>query len=251
MGVTQIEQLQRIRDLLGRPQQQSPAPHDMLRQLISEMMMMVNETLDTGKAWATQTTQLNYTPAISTYDINVSDFGKPLYVVRLTGNQYVPAIAVPFDDVNNQEYGAIWNINYTSWAGIFPYDQTPERMSFYREGVMDAVYKVAIQPMPQTSCTYEITYLPGYIGNDNALNSLVQMPEHAELIRLRAAIALLPYAKWGDDENVNMMRRKELAQAFAYQVEPREAVFKRYIRSISIPRHVEIEPATGGSGIYF
>ena len=250
MGVTIIEQISRIRDLLGRPEPQYPAPHDMLRQTFSEMMLMVNETINTGKAWATETIQLNYTPSQSTYDINVNNFGKPLFVTRLVENQFIHRISVPFDEVNNQNYGAVWNVGWASWAGLFPYDQTPERMSFYREGSVNPICKVTIQPMPQTSCVYEITYLPGYITNDNALSSSVQLPEHAELVRLRAATSLLPYARWSEDEAANMVRRKELAQAFMYQLEPREMAFKRYIRSIEIPKYVTIEGASG-EGIYF
>lgn len=241
MGVTRQENLLRLRDLLDNPQPNAPSFHQILRQELSEERDIVNATNNSGKPWAVAEYQLNYTVGLSTYDINVDDFGKCLFVVKATNNPYIPFLPVPFEDLSSQQYGTVWGwFNNTYWQA-WSLTETPERMSFYREGVINPQYKVKINPLPQQSAVYTITYLPGFLGNDDPLSSSLQMPEHAELVRLRGATALLPYSRWSEDENANSNKRKELAQGFAYQLERKEDLFKKYIRSINIPRQVTIE----------
>jgi hypothetical protein len=67
------------------------------------------------------------------------------------------------------------------------------------------------------------------------------MPEHAELVRLRAAMALLNYAEWGDDKQANREKRADLMQGFMYQLERKERLFRNYITSINRPKSVEID----------
>ena len=239
MSVSRIQNLFRVRDLLDGCLPNRPNFHQIFRQLISEEMDVVNATLNTGIPWATATYQLNYSPGQTSYDINVSDFGKILYVVKQTTNPYIPFIAVPFDDISQQEYGTIYNY-YGSYGQAFAMPETPERMSFYREGVLNSQFKCTIQPQPQESATYILTYLPGYIGTSDPLSSATQMPEHAELVRLRAAMALLNYADWGDDKAENRQKRADLMQGFAYQLERKERLFVNYITSINRPKSVDI-----------
>lgn len=240
MSVSRIQNLFRVRDLLDNPLPNKPSFHRLMTQLISEEMDVVNATNNTGIPWATATFQLNYSPGETSYDINVSDFGKILYVVKATTNPWIPYISVPFNDISQQDYGTLFNY-YGNYGQAFVLPQTPERMSFYREGVLNAQYKCTIQPQPQQSATYILTYLPGYIGTDDPLSSATQMPEHAELVRLRAAMALLNYAEWGDDKAENRQKRADLMQGFAYQLERKERLFANYITSINRPRSVDID----------
>lgn len=238
MGITRQQNIFRIRDGLDNPYPSNPSFHLVLKQEISEEMDIVNAAQQSGKPWAVQEYQLNYNPNQSTYTIDADDWGKVMYVVRETFNPYVQYIDVPFDDLGNLHYGVTWQ----GWYGtLFPFTQTPERMSFYREGVMDASIKVKIYPQPQQSFTYHIGYVPGYIGTENSLESALQLPEHAELVRLRAQTALLPYAKWHEDEAANSAKRQELAASFAYQLQRKESLFDNFIRNINLPRTVTVE----------
>ncbi len=202
---------------------------------------MVNATNNTGLAWATAEYTLNFTPNQNVYQINVSDWGKVLFCVKETQNPYIPYLPVPFDDLSSQQYGTVWGWFNNSYAQAFALSETPERMSFSRVGAVNAQYTVTINPVPQQSATYILTYLPGYIGVSDPLESSIQMPEHAELVRLRMATALLPTAEWFEDEASNVMRRKELMESFAYQLQRKEAIFSTYIRGINRPRTVDIE----------
>jgi len=245
MSVSRIQTIFRIRDLLDNPLPNRPSFHSLMRQCISEEMDIVNATLNTGRPWATNTYELNYVAGQDSYDINVSDFGKILYVVKATTNPWIPYISVPFDDVSQQDYGTIFNY-YGSYGQAFALPETPEKMSFYREGVLNSQFKCTIQPQPQESATYILTYLPGYIGVDDPLSSATQMPEHAELVRLRAAVALLNYSEWGDNKEENRQKRIDLMQGFMYQLERKEMLFRNYITAINSPRTQAIDDWQGG-----
>lgn len=235
---TRIENLFRMRDGLDNPYPSNPSFHLLMKQEISEEMDIVNATVQSAQPWATATYTLNYNPNQDTYIISAENWGKVLYVVRQTHNPYIQFVNVPFDDLNSQHYGVSWQANY---GALFPWSETPERMSFYREGVLDAEIKVKIYPMPQESCTYLLTYIPGYIGTEDPLEAAIQMPEHAELVRLRGQTALLPYTKWFENEEQNMVKRKELASSFAYQLNRKEGLFQNYIRNLTIPRSVTVD----------
>ena len=241
MGITRVENIFRVRDLLRRPRPNAPSFHDLFRQEISEEMDIVNATNNSGVAWATAEYQLNFNPNQNVYQINVSDWGKVLFCVKETTNPYIPYIPVPFDDFSNQHYGTVWGWFNNSYAQAFALSETPERMSFSRTGAVNSQFTVTINPVPQQSATYILTYLPGYIGTDDPLEASIQLPEHAELVRLRMAMALLPSAEWFDDEEANMNRRKELAQSFAFQLDRKERLFKTYIGGINRPRTLNIE----------
>ncbi len=252
MGVTRIENVFSMRSLLDNPYPNAPSFHQLFRQELSEERDIVNATNLSGKPWATAEYQLNYTPNQSEYAINVSDFGKVLFVVKETTNSYIPYLPVAFDDISEQQYGQIIQWMNNNYSQPFVLTEAPERMSFYRQGVVNAQYMVAINPSPQNSNVYHITYLPGYLGNDDPLETSIQMPEHAELVRLRGAMAQLNYSKWYEDEEKNREKRKDLAAGFDYQLNikgtgGKEKMFADYIRAINIPRSTLVEDWNYGS----
>lgn len=243
---SRLENIFRVRALLDLPQVQAPNFHRMLEQEITEEMDIVNATLESSRPWATATWTLNYRCGQSKYPINVTDWGKVLYVVKVTGNAWMPYVNVPFSDLEGQLYGKVWPSFPTGCGtGFYPWTDTPEQICFYRQGVLDAQFMCEINPQPTQSAQYIITYIPGYIGESDPLSANVQMPEHVELLRLRTAMSLLPYSKWHDDEDENRAKRKELAMGFAYQLERKEQMFKSYIANITIPKDVFVDSWNG------
>ncbi len=238
---TRTEQIFRIRTWLGNPFPQKPDLHRILMQELAEEQDILNAVNNTGKAWATAEFQLNLNPNEDTYQISATDFGKPIFVIRPTGNDYQPYISVPFTDVAELDYNTVWDGFTDIYTGLYGADVTPEKMAFYRTGAVDPSYMVKVQPMPSTNHTYTITYLVGYLGQDDPLSVAVTMPEHAVLIQLRAALALLPDAEWYEDEERNYNRRKSLAASFLEQLERKESNFKTYVSTLSHGRIVDTD----------
>lgn len=240
---SRTENIYRVRDLLDLPYPNKPSFHQLLRGELSEEQDLCNVLNNTGKPWNVSTYQLNYYPGQTSFDINVSDFGKVLFVVRLTNNPYIPALPVPFEDLAELQYGTIWNsfYNFYNGWGAYTLPETIEKMAFYRTGTVDQSIKVQIQPAPQSSAVYEISYLAGYMGNDDPLESQMMLPEFANLVQLRNAMAMLPYTQWSEDRAADMDRKKELMMAFQYQLERKERLFAEYKASINTPRKCDVE----------
>lgn len=248
MGATRQQNLFAIRGLLDYPQPNSPSFDLLLRQEIAEERDLINETNNTGKPWAMNEYQFIFTPGIDTYSINVSDFGKVLFCLRNTTNPYIPWLPVGVNDVTQMQYGTLLSYFYgNGWTQSFALSETIEKISFFRTGATNPIFQCRIQPMPQQSWTYRLFYLPGYIGDDDPLETAVLMSEHVELLRLRAAAALLPYAKWSDDEAANTNRRKELMQSFEFQLTRREKNWADYRRNIDRPQTTTVDSWNFGS----
>lgn len=241
MASTRLDNAFRIRDYLDNPYPDAPNFHQIFRIEIAEEQDIINELNDTGRAWTTFEYKFTYMPGRNTYPINVTNFGKAILVVRLTDNCYIPALPVPFDDITDQRYGTLLAGFYGAWGYPYVWNETLEHISFYRQGTMNAQPMVKINPAPDQTCEYVITYLPGYQGDSDALASTVMLPEHIELLRLRSAMSLLPYSKWYEDEKANKDKRQELAAAFTYQLQRKEANYRQYISSIAHGRDTMIE----------
>tara|TARA_R110000868_G_scaffold290108_1_gene550344 strand:- start:486 stop:1172 length:687 start_codon:yes stop_codon:yes gene_type:complete len=215
---------------------QSPSFHQMFLEEISVEQDILNATTNAQRPWAVKTFQLNYTPGLDSYAISVTDFGKPLLVSRVVYSPYINRINVPFDDLNGQHWGTVFQAFNNTYGMPWNLEDTPERFSFYRENVVNSSYNVKIQPQPQQSAVYEILYAPGFIGDQDPLEATIQLPEHAELVRLRCAIGLLPYCKWSEDVGADTAKKQELRQVFEYKLNVKEPAFSRYISSITTPK---------------
>src|SRR6185369_5344724 len=246
MSVTILQNIFRIRDLLDSPTPQKPGFHQLLRICVSEQMDITNALNNTGLPWGESIYTLQYHPGQTEYSINVGDFGKVIFVTKVVPGPYIFEVPVPYSDRNHEHYGTVWMDFVTAWgAGVGWLSETLEHMSFYRDGAMNPQPMVSIQPAPQQSWTYKIHYMPGYIAPNYSLETAVQLPEHQELLRLRAAMAALNYSEWGDDMAFNRQKRLDLAQGFQYQLDRKEKLFANYITSINVPRTVEVSDWAG------
>lgn len=252
---TRIENVFRVRTMLDTPYPNAPHFHRIFQQLMTEEMRLMNSLNTSGQQWAVNEFQLNYTPGQSDYQINVEDFGRPILVVRATTNPYVPYIPVPFDTITNLQYGTIFNYFWNSWALPMVLPETLEHIAFYRAGQNNQQIFAKIQPQPQAAVTYIITYVPGAIGEGDPLETSPALSEYQELLRLRAASALLPYTQFSEDRVADRARKIELKMGFELQLkgeDPQqksgwEYLFNEYIRSLSIPREVIIDSWNHGS----
>lgn len=240
---TRTEQIFRTRDLLDLPYPNKPSFHALLRQEISTETDIANALNNTGQPWTVATYQLNYNPNQTEYTLQANNIGRILFVTRLTGNQWITHLPVPFQDLATLQYGTLWSNFYSMYNGVgaFTLPETIEQMAFYRTGVVNPEVKVQIQPAPTQTASYEINYLVGPIGNDDPLESAIAMPEFATMAQLRNAMALLPYCQWSDDRKQDMERKAELASAFQYQLNIKETLFDEYKRSLVQVGTVDID----------
>lgn len=208
---------------------------------------MANRLNNTGRPWTVKTFEFTSEDDTDTYSVAtgspavpIADFGKPLAIVKATGQSTMPYIQILFDDYNQQDYGTIPTaVSDVTPTGIF--SPGMERISFYREGIINPVMKMKLNPYPLTVGTYTISYLVGAIGRDDALTVDYGIPEHAHLVEIQNAMSQLPYAKWHEDEAMNSNKRVEMARGFAFQLEYLQPVFDHYVRDLTHGRPVEVD----------
>lgn len=230
-----IESYSNIRALLDFPDEQSPSPHQILNQMLTDEQKLNLKLTNTRQAWnlvpATITTvkgQSEY-PIASPLAGGNTSAGKVYFVVRATGKPDSPYLPIAFDDYSELDYGKMPdNPNDNLSAG--------EKVSFYRTGFNDPQLRAVIQPAPQGVLTYQISFYGG--GFDKlyaAMNASGILAELTFYRDLQTAIALSPYAKWGNDVNFNTMRRKELRDGLMYQFSGIEKDVEEYIDQINSP----------------
>lgn len=237
MAVTRQENLYRIREGLDFPYPQKPNLHTVLRIELNNEQILCNQLNNTGKAWATATYNLSTSGDEDTYSLPFN--GKPLFVVRESGDPNYPLISVPFDDVNELKYGTLGN----AFSNLpFQTNPTIERMAFYRQGFLDATPKVKLVPTPNVDREYQITYLLGYLGTDDPLSVSLALPEHAAIVRYRSQmeIALGGFAQWFEDEDRNRRKADDLVKSYTYALSMLEPNFKEYISNLVHPKMVDI-----------
>lgn len=208
---------------------------------------MANRLNNTGRPWTVKTFEFTSDPDTDTYSVAtgspavaVADFGKPLAIVKATGDENIPYIQVLFEDYNQIDYGIIPSgISEVTPFNVFAPSQ--EKIAFYRENVIDPVMKMKLNPVPQDAQTYTVSYLVGAIGRNDAITVNFAIPEHAHLVEIQNAASQLPYSKWNEDEKVNIQKREELAAGFKFQLGLLQPVFDNYVRDLSHGRPVEVE----------
>lgn len=237
----------RIRDILDSPLPDAPSFHTLFRLEIAEEQDVLNELGNTSNAWTVREWRFNYNCGQSVYQVNAGQWGKAIQVVRVTNDCFIKYLPVPFDQYDSQSYGRILGGYFGGCGQVWPFGMTEtiEHISFYREGTVNSQPMLTINPQPSQNCEYIVSYLAGYQGTTDPLTATVNMPEHVELIRLRIAMAALPYTQWFTDEEQNRIKRKDLAAAFAYQLERKEQIYKQYIASMAHPRDVWVDSWNG------
>lgn len=229
-----------MRPLLDDPFQQSPNLDKIVAGHLRFEQLMANRLNNTGRPWAVKTFNFNSSSATDTYTISATDFGKPLVVIKATGEEALPYVQVPFDDYNQIEYGEIPSgvSEVTPWGIWSP---TQEKITFYREGMIDPVMKMKLNPLPQDAQTYTVSYLVGAIGRSDAITVNYGIPEHAHLVEIQNAMSQLPYAKWFEDEKMNSGKRQEMVIGLKFQLDHLQPVFDNYVRDLTHGRPVEVE----------
>jgi hypothetical protein len=243
---TRAESISEVRSLLDDPYQQAPNLHKIVAGHLRFEQLMCNRLNNTGRPWAVKTFDFDSDPDTDTYDvatgtpaIAVADFGKPLVVVKATGNANLPFIQVSFDDYNQQDYGTI-PLGTSDVTPLEIFSPSMEKVTFYREGIIGPVRKMKLNPVPQTVFTYTVSYLVGAIGRDDAITVDYGIPEHSHLVEIQNALSQLPYCKWTEDPKADQIHGENLKQSFLYQLGLLEPVFAQYVRDLTHGRPVEV-----------
>lgn len=210
---TIAQMIEGVRAELDFPGLGSPNPRQILKKLGAQIQNVYNDLSNTGHAWDEYELTVNVSPDVADYQLNDTRFGKALLV--LTSDDSNPAHfsrPIPVFEIQDLHF----NLTLPNDAGLYTFVgyndsfHTALRVGYYRRG---GVPYLRFYPTPQYVCDYDVLFVTGNWFGGAALADEPVLTEHHHLIETRAAISLLPYAKWVDDESVNSEKRQELAVA--------------------------------------
>lgn len=210
MSATILQLCSRTRGRLRNPIANRPSDGDVLREVCSHARVVSKHRRNTGKAWDYRSLLLTVEGGEGEYLITESSFGKPFSVLTRDDNNpaHIQRL-IPFFEPENVNFD--WNL--PSDAGYYLYPtadgslHSAQRVAFYWN---KGKPYVKFNPIPQYPCDYEIYFTPTDPVSGLALTSSLPHDEDSDLIEIRAARSLLPFAEWSDNEETNQSRRKEL-----------------------------------------
>lgn len=209
---TILQMMEGVKAELDFPSLGTPNPRQILKKLGAQIQNLYNDLSNTGHAWDEYEAPINVSPGVADYQLNDARFGKALVVLTRDDSNpshYVRTIPV----FELQDLNFDWALPNDIGASIVSFDGSTHsamRVAYYRRG---GVPFLRFQPTPAVANDYDVLFVTGNWIGGAALTDEPVLNEHHHLIETRAAISLLPYAKWVADEGANTAKRRELALA--------------------------------------
>lgn len=206
-----------VRGRLRHSRANAPGDGDCLRALCDHIKILRAKRKNTGHPWDFADKRIVAVPGLARYAINDIRFGTPLAVLTVddTNPSHIQRL-VPFYAPQNLAFlwGLPTDMGYYANNGDGSF-HSAERIAFYwTEGTP----YLEIQPVPQLSCVYLVRFLIGNSVDAMSLADEVNLGEVGDsLVEVRAALSLLPFAEWEDEEKENIAKRKSLAESLIWE----------------------------------
>lgn len=233
------EMMTGVRRCLGDTAAQRPSESQVLRSVLNEVQAFYNEASLMGQAWAVNEWLLKVSAGTQDYDVPREYLGKPLQILtHYPENPSHIEREIPFYEVQN--LNTDWNNPNNFGELIANADGSPNtamRMSLFYDGPL-ASPKIRVKPTPMRSAEYKITAIVGDIGSFMKMQTEPMLSQHHSLIEVRAAMQLLPFADWTDNEEINHQKRKELAMALRDVRDRYQHNFTQHVKSTVIATRI-------------
>ena len=212
------EMMDSVRTRLGDPRAQSPGDAQLLQQVCSQTRTILRSKRNSGNPWNYADTLIQTQPNVSTYSINVPDFGTPLSVTTKDdfNNPAFVVRRIPFYTSQDLffSYGLPANAGvWTSWWNGYDPNHAALRCAItWRSNVPT----IEFLPVGIQSATYVLRYLQSASGvGQMALTTEPVPSEDCDLIEVRSAQSLLGLTEWyapdtKDGRAANAEKRKDL-----------------------------------------
>lgn len=230
------QKMTEIRYLLDEPSEGSPSDRILWSILNNQVNHHKSQLQNSSAQWDVNSWQLITAAGQEDYLVTATDFGKPFWThTEDSQNPQLARVEIPFSMLQNTDM--FWNgpvQPYTNGNNQF----TAVVISFYRRA--DSWY-ARLTPTPGGSVVYRVWYEVAPGGQLNLGDTPGLTPFH-HLIRVKAALAALPYSGWGavrsdaDDSKKAAAwdrKTKALAAALGMQAQDFEHQFDTYLASLT------------------
>lgn len=222
-----------VRGLLDSPRAQKPSLKKILLTVVRHAQSVHNRMSNTGRPWDVGEATLSVVPGQSDYLLTaLSPVGKVLDVItKDDSNPTLHEQRIPFFDVAslNQDWvlpndAGFWVSNYDGS------NHTAQRMAIVRQGNN---LSIRVKPTPQLSADYRVLYSVGNWTEQASFDDSPILSEHHIYIETCAALSLLPYSQWNDDEAMNREKRQELGTVLDTEKTEQDGQLAAYIRTLT------------------
>lgn len=230
------QNLVEIRYLLDEPAEGSPSQRILWSLLQNQVHHHKSQLQNSSAQWDVNSWPLVTAAGTEDYLITATDFGKPFWTHTedLTQPQ-LARVEIPFAMLQNTDMFYSGPVQpYISSSDLFG----AVVISFYSRG---GSWYARITPTPGGSVTYRVWYEVTPSAPLNLGDSPGVSPFH-HLIRVKTALAALPYSGWGDIRSDAVDREKAaawerktkaLAMALGMQAQDFERQFSTYLASLT------------------
>ncbi len=231
---TIIDNLQRVRMLLGEPSK--PEPHIMFEMLENQISHHLSELQNSNANWSVSSIVIPATSGQEDYLVSAQDFGKPFWVYWENPTQIQwPRCEIPFAQLQNadQFYSGPRALTPNSGSNL----GTASTISFYRR---DNAWWFRLTPIPGNTYPITIWYETQPLA-PSGLQDVPGLTAFHHLIRVQTALSVLPHCEWDDVKpdakenrlvNAWTMKQARLADALGRDEAKFQAQFSTYISTL-------------------
>lgn len=206
-----------IRDRLRHPRSNRPGEGDCLRALCDHLKLLRSKRRNSGRPWDFADKKINVQADKTKYLVGDTRVGIPFAVLTIDDsnpNHYQRLI--PFYSPANLAFD--WGLpnNIAEWKVNFDGStHSAERVAFYwANGQLYCEF----QPLPKLNATYQIRFVVGDSVDIMSLADDCSLGEVGDTLNeIQAAISLLPFADYEDDEKINTAKREALAKTLTWE----------------------------------
>lgn len=212
-----FDRIGNVRDRLRHPRANRPGDADCLRALCDHTKLLRAKRKNTGRVWDYADKRINVLPNKAKYLVNDIRFGTPLAVLTIddANSQHFQRI-IPFYCPQNLAFN--WGLPMDAGAYVSNLDgsnHSAERVAFYWAS---GVAYCEFQPIPRSACTYVLRFVVGDSVDAMSLSDPLALGEVGDsLAEVYAAISMLPFSDYEDDQDENREKRKELGTTLDWE----------------------------------
>lgn len=206
-----------IRDRLRHPRANRPGEGDCLRALCDHLKLLRAKRRNSGRPWDFADKKINVQANKAKYLVGDSRVGIPFAVLTIDeGNPNHYQRLIPFFAPGNLAFDwglptniAEWNVNFDGST------HSAQRVAFYwANGQLYCEF----QPVPAQNSSYQVRFVVGDSVDMMSLSDDLSLGEIGDaLAEIQAAISLLPFADYDDDEKINAAKRESLAKSLVWE----------------------------------
>jgi hypothetical protein len=236
--LTPIKFIDNVRRRLDGPLYQSPNPRTILDRAIDAYRNAVTTANNTGNAWAVNELIITALADTRRYEITAADFSKVLLIASVPQRPNDPEEVIEMSQIEQLPREWAWLNGDTAWYSLWYNSARSIWAAAFRKSEANGFHSyLEFRPTPKAGEQYRVLYQIGdfkqNINKDNLIDFQLPFPELDFYFIALVAKSLLAYTRWSNSLEADMLKKKELSQAFDEDLAKYQNTFDDFIANLS------------------